>query len=77
MPHIQVYLDPSPKIICLYIQNGSAKFAGENNMKNTAGLPNGWGAQPQRVCSVSQSSNTKKGDRSRSEERRVGKECKA
>ena len=48
----------------LYIQNGSAKLVGENNMKNTAGLPNGWGAQPQRVCSVSQSSNTKKGDRS-------------
>ena len=48
----------------MYIQNGSAKFAGENNMKNTAGLPNGWGAQPQRVYNVSQSSNTKKGDRS-------------
>ena len=48
----------------VYIQNGSAKFAGENNMKNTAGLPNGWGAQPQRVYNVSQSSNTKKGDRS-------------
>ena len=46
--------------IYLYIQNGSAKFAGENNMKNTAGLPNGWGAQPQRVYKVSQSSNTKK-----------------
>ena len=44
----------------MYIQNGSAKFAGENNMKNTAGLPNGWGAQPQRVYKVSQSSNTKK-----------------
>ena len=50
--------------VVVYIQNGSAKFAGENNMKNTAGLPNGWGAQPQRVYNVSQSSNTKKGDRS-------------
>ncbi len=29
----------------LYIQNGSAKLVRENNMKNTAGLPNGWGAQ--------------------------------
>ena len=29
----------------LYIQNRSAKFAVKNNnMKNTAGLPNGWGA---------------------------------
>ena len=29
----------------MYIQNRSAKFAvKKNNMKNTAGLPNGWGA---------------------------------